>query len=419
MTRSLLGAPPCREGHCTHEPTPWRTLRAMVVGANVAVLLIVSGCESKAPNSPAEAVAVAGDLVEVPPSVQQRLGIEIVVAREMEVEEPVIAPAIVAFDERRVARLGSPVEGRVRQVLVEVGDRVYGGQTLAWLYSTSWESLTARLRTASAEERSAAAEFAFAAQQKARARRLFAAKAAARLDVERAQLEFVVARNKLRVARAELARCKRELLALGGDSATGIHPEGLPIRSPFFGTVVERSASPGQGVVPGSPLFVLAQLDRLWLLAEVDERWLSRLRPGLNVRFRVSAYPDETFVATIEQVGDVLDPKTRRVKVRCTTENTAGKLKAEMFAQLEIPDPVQRPVLTIPESALQQLDGQPVVFILVGENRFRPQNVEVGRTGEGWVEVKRGLRHGEQIVGRGSFLLKSTLILRAQPAHED
>ncbi|GBD26148.1 Cobalt-zinc-cadmium resistance protein CzcB [bacterium HR30] len=418
MTSSPRQAPLTLPDRYRRRTAAWQRLRAFLFAVGFGAAMATAACTREAPDSNSAAVAVAEDTVEVPPSVQERLGLEIVVARETEVEAPVIAPAVVGFDERRVARLGSPVEGRVREVLVEVGERVRAGQVLAWLYSPDWEGIVARLRTAWAEERSAMAEWKFATQQVGRARRLFAAKAAARQEVERAQLDAVLARNKLRAARAELARSKRELLALGG-GLRSFQPVGLPIRSPLSGTVVERSASPGQGLVPGSPLFVVAQLDRVWLLAEVDERWLNRVAPGLTVRFRVSAYPDETFVATIEQVGDMLDPKTRRVKVRCTADNAQGKLKPEMFAQLEIPEPMRRTILTVPESALQQLDGQPVVFVPVGENQFRRQNVEVGDTGEGWVEVKRGLRNGDRIVGRGSFLLKSTLVLRTQPVHED
>lgn len=404
---------------CLRPVTLWRRFRGSIVALAFALLATSGACTREDASPAAQAIAIAEDIVEVPLPIQERLGIEVVLAQEAEVEDAVVAPALVTFDERRVARLGSPVEGKVREVLVEVGDRVTTGQVLAWLYSANWENVLARLRTSSAEERSAVAEFAFAIQQQARARRLFAAKAAARQEVERAQVDTILARNKLRAARAELAKSKRELLALGGNWLGPLEASGLPVRSPLAGTVVERSISPAQGIVPGSPLFVVAQLDRVWLLAELDERWLHRVAPGATVRFRVSAYPQETFTATIEQVGDVLDPKTRRVKIRCTADNPGGKLKAEMFAQVEIPAPARQSILTVPDSALQQLDGQTVVFVPVGEHRFRRQNVQVGRTGEGWVEIKNGLRHGDRVVGRGSFLLKSTLALRVHPAPED
>ncbi|MCX8072523.1 MAG: efflux RND transporter periplasmic adaptor subunit [Candidatus Binatia bacterium] len=363
-------------------------------------------------------VAIAGDTVEVPTAIQERLGFEIVVARHTEVSESITAPAVVAFDERKTARLGSPVEGRVRDVLALVGDRVTEGQILAWLYSPNWEATVAQLRTASASERSASAELQFALQQHARARRLFAAKAAALQELERARLDVVIARNKVRAARAELSRARRDWLALGGGKANDVHPSGLPLRSPIHGTVVERPASPGQGIVPGSPLFTVAQLDTLWLLAEVDERWLNKLTSGTWVRFKVSAYPNETFTATIEYISDVLDPKTRRVKVRCTVDNRDGKLKPEMFAELEISEPHAQALLVIPQSAVQQLDGRSVVFVPIAESKFQQRPVEIGRVGDGWVEVKSGLRHGDRVVARGSFLLKSTLVLRAHPSED-
>lgn len=87
-----------------------------------------------------------------------------------------------------------------------------------------------------------------------------------------------------------------------------------------------------------------------------------------------------------------------------------------MFASLIVPDPTPARVLTVPAAAVQELDGSAVVFVPAGEDRSRRQVVEVGRRGDGWVEIRSGLQPSQRIVGQGSFLLKSTLVLRVQPA---
>lgn len=304
-----------------HHANWWQWLLAIA-----ALALPALGCQGRT-EPPGSPIHVAdGDTVHVDPAVQQRLGLEIVVAQEADITEPLIAPAVLQLDERHTARVGSPVEGRVREVGVQVGDRVSTGQVLAWIYSPAWEDVRARLQTAVATERSARAELDFAQQQVARTQRLWAAKAAARQEVVRARLDLVVARNKLGAARVEVARPRRELQQLAGEVAPPVTTLGLPLRTPIAGTVLEPQASPGQAVVPGTLLFTVADLERLWLLAEVDERALGRLQPGAAVEFSVVAYPNERFPAAMDYIGDQLDPKTRRVKVRCNVDNAAGRL---------------------------------------------------------------------------------------------
>ena len=384
----------------------------------VLVSLFVASCRTEPEAASSGPVAADQDTVELDQATRDHLGIEVVVARESVVGEPVIAPAVVELDPRRVGRVGAPVEGRIREVLVQVGDRVAAGQTLAWLYSSAWEDALARARTAAAAERSARAERDYAEQQLARSLRLWAAQAAGRQEVDRARLEVVVARNKLRAARTELARARREVRQLSGDATIPVEPRGLPLRAPIVGTVLEREASPGQAVVPGTHLFTVAQLDRLWLVAEVDEIALGKLQAGMEVEFRVNAYPGERFSAVIDYIGDVLDPKTRRVKVRCDVENSSGRLRAGMFASLFVPIREPERLLTVPDTAVQELDSATVVFVPTAENRFQRRTVQVGRRGDGWVEIRSGLRPGDQVVGRGSFLLKSAIVLRAQPAED-
>jgi len=127
----------------------------------------------------------------------------------------------------------------------------------------------------------------------------------------------------------------------------------------------------------------------------------------------VEEYPDETFRATIGYVGDVVDPQTRTTKVRVEIPNPQRKLKPGMFATVRLrvqaaPRPVS--VFAIPSSAIQQVDGQPVVFVKKDSTTFERQKVKLGVTMGDLVEVAEGLKGDEEVVTAGSFALKSELL---------
>jgi multidrug efflux pump subunit AcrA (membrane-fusion protein) len=135
----------------------------------------------------------------------------------------------------------------------------------------------------------------------------------------------------------------------------------------------------------------------------------------MPVEIHVAAYPDEPFGGSIIFVGDTLDPKTRRVSVRCTVPNADGRLKPQMYAALLLEEGAQRTVLGVPKAAVQELDGKSVVFVTDGGGTFRRRDVALGRTVDEVVEIVSGLRPGEQIAVSGSFVLKSQLLQASAP----
>jgi len=125
---------------------------------------------------------------------------------------------------------------------------------------------------------------------------------------------------------------------------------------------------------------------------------------------RVSSYPQETFAGKITYVADTIEPKTRTARVRCLVGNERGLLKLEMFATVEIPVGQTNPILTVPSSSIQQIDGRPVVFVRNSEAEFQKREVQTGVESQGYIEIRSGLKQGELVVSRGSFILKTAFL---------
>jgi cobalt-zinc-cadmium efflux system membrane fusion protein len=127
---------------------------------------------------------------------------------------------------------------------------------------------------------------------------------------------------------------------------------------------------------------------------------------GVSVR----AYPGKTFPARVTYIGDSLDPETRTIEVRCELNNPSRQLKTEMFATLIIHAGGGKEAIVAPLSALQNVDGEEILFVPEGENSFRARRVQVGRQSDSVIEIVSGLQPGEKVVVAGAFHLKSEML---------
>jgi len=183
----------------------------------------------------------------------------------------------------------------------------------------------------------------------------------------------------------------------------------LAVRAPFAGTVIEANVLAGDHVELGANLFRLADPSVLWASLHIREEDMASLQAGAGAELRTQAYPGEIFRGRLLLIGDVLDEKTRTVNGRVEVANPAGRLKAGMFVEAALEGSAVRTALAVPESAVQDDDGRPIVFVLTGERRFARREIETGeRLGE-LVEVLHGLAAGETVATSGSFLLKSEM----------
>jgi cobalt-zinc-cadmium efflux system membrane fusion protein len=325
---------------------------------------------------------------------------------EQDVDDTILTSGKVTFDDLKVAHVYSPVTGRVMRIDAKLGERVKKGQTLAVIQSPD-------IGQASSDVGKADADLVAAQHDFARKKELFEAHAASRADFEAAE-------DNLKKAKAEKERAMQKafLLRAGGgvDSVT----QGYALTAPIEGEVIARNLSPGievqgqYGSGQAVELFTVGELDRVWVIADLYEMDIARVKVGTKVVVTVVAYPGKVFEGIVDWVSGMLDPQTRTAKVRCTFDNAERSLKPEMYATVKI-SVDQKRALAIPRSAVLRLGDQTIVFVQTGQSpdgRVMFERVPVGvDEGEGstWLQVGHGLEKGQTIVTGGAILLSSML----------
>jgi len=182
------------------------------------------------------------------------------------------------------------------------------------------------------------------------------------------------------------------------------------LRAPLSGVITSFHAVEGELVEPSTELLTITDVASLWVLADVFEKDLAYVHPGKQVQVQVSSYPGRVFHGKITYVADAIDPQTRTAKARCVVQNTDGLLKLEMFATVVIPVHDTAPLLAVPDSAIQQIDGKPVVFARITESEFQKREVQTGIASGGYTEIRAGLQEGEMVATRGSFVVKTEFL---------
>jgi membrane fusion protein, heavy metal efflux system len=376
--------------------------------------IAAAGCHPRVPENPP--APTAAEFVVLDDAAQRQAGIAVAPVQMVLRARQTEAPGVLALDESRTARIGSVAEGIVLNTFAGVGDRVRAHQVLATIHGPVVHETWAGYRKAIAERRHLDKELAFAVAAHERARRLYAEKAVALQEVQRAEANRVAAEEALDMARTEVRRSEEELEHLGitnSDDPTGESGEQIPVKTPTPGVVLERLVTPGTAVTPATPLYVVSDLSTLWALVEIDESLLSYIRVRQPMQVRVAAYPNDVFAGVVALVGDTVNPKTHRVTVRCAMKNGDGRLKPQMYATAVIRETEGRQTVAVPADAIQTIDGRPTIFVAEPQGRFRPRALEIGSAIDGLVDVRSGVRAGERIVVTGAFILKSELLKSA------
>jgi membrane fusion protein, copper/silver efflux system len=194
----------------------------------------------------------------------------------------------------------------------------------------------------------------------------------------------------------------------------GAFARTLTLRSPADGLVMEKAAVEGMRFAAGDPLYRLADLSTVWLIADVFEQDLAAVRKGQGAKVTVRAYPGDGFAGKVAFVYPSVDPRTRTAKVRVEVPNPDGRLKTDMYGEVEIATPAAAgPVLAVPDAAVLDSGARQVVLVDRGEGRFEPREVALGASADGYREVRSGLADGEPVVVGANFLIDAEANLRA------
>lgn len=294
-------------------------------------------------------------------------------------------------NEDAYAEIGTAIAARVLRVLAGFGDGVTAGQALVELESPDVGRARAAVETAKAR-------LELARRTVERRRPLAGLGIVPRRELQAAEAELVA-------ARAEHGAAQQALASLGAH-----HGDGARFRlvAPIAGTVIDRTALPGRLVDSERPLFVVADLRRLWLVVHASERDAVRVRPGTAARATFPALPGETFSGTVLRVGSRVDPASRTIDVRIEVDNPAGVLRPGMSGAALVPlGSGEESVVAVPAAAVQRVGESWSVFLPRDETTFEIRPVGRGRDLGGAVEILSGLRAGETVVVEGAFLLRA------------
>jgi len=320
----------------------------------------------------------------------------------------------IAIDDNRTWRLGVRTMGSVTKVYAGLGDRVQKGQILARYHADEVRDSRALFRAAVSEKDRAVSAAAQAQRNVDRAKRLLELKAGSVQQIELAQQELLNAQAAIKKAAIEVDRT-RDLLeddlkvpADPSPNRTDETEDEVPIIAPADGFILEKNVTPGRTVQPESITFVIGDLSTIWMLASVHQEDLSKLKIGQSASILIGDHG--RIPGKVANLGQQFDPATRMMQVRIELSNPNGVLRPQMLADAEIPIGKGKAVLTIPSDALQQVDGQDVVFVNIAPGRFTVRPVKTGETLDGRTPILEGIQAGDQVAVRGSFVLKSQLL---------
>jgi cobalt-zinc-cadmium efflux system membrane fusion protein len=375
--------------------TPTRPV-SLLLAALSALLVACGGAGKGAPVPPTP----PGEAWLTPEQVKEKL--VLAPAIEHDIGATIPTTGRVTFDDLRVTHVFSPVTGRISHLSAQPGQRVKRGAPLAVIQSPDVGSAFSDLAKAQAEIVAAQHDF-------RRKKDLFDAHAGSQADLEAAE-------DNLGKAKAEIERAKQKALLLSRGSVNRVTQEFV-LQSPIDGEVIARNANPGvevQGQYSGGAaveLFTIGELDRVWILADVFEMDLARVKKDATVTVKVIAYPDRVFTGKVEYVASALDASSRTAKVRCSLANPDRELKPEMYATVSISSGGQH-TLAVPRAALLRLGEGMNVFVQkgtapTGQIIFERVPVAINEDLEDndFVPVTHGLKIGQTVVIKGAIEL--------------
>jgi Cu(I)/Ag(I) efflux system membrane fusion protein len=328
--------------------------------------------------------------VEIPPDKQQLIGVRTVTVAPRQIGKVIRTTGRVEYDERKFATVNMKFEGWIEKLIVDyTGKQVKKGDPLAEVYSpellaTQQEFLnTVRWAKSMGEAKDGAVGS------------MLARDADTIIDAARQRLRYWDISDEQIKAIEETGKTLRT----------------VTLHSPVDGTVVQKNAIQGMRVMPGDKLFDIADLSTVWITADLYEQELPLIAAGETALISLSTLPGKELSAKLEFVYPTLTGDARTVKVRMTVPNPGGRLKPQMFANVDIKVGMGKR-LAVPDDAVLDTGTRQIVYVDKGDGYFEPREVKLGLHAEGYREVLSGLRSGEKVALSATFLIDSEAQLK-------
>ena len=337
------------------------------------------------------AVGQVTGTVEIDPVVVQNIGVRTAVAERRVLTRTIKTVGRVAFDEERMARLHPKVDGWIEEIRIDkTGQHVEADDILLSFYSPKLVS----------------------AQQEY----LLALENEAALD----ESPF----EQIRSGASGLTQSARERLDLFDVPAHQIHEleesriikKYIHIHAPWAGTVLRIGARAGQFVTPSTELYMMVDLDQVWVYADVYDYELPWVRDGDEVEMTLTSAPSKTFRGTLDYIYPYAEAKTRTTKVRLVFDNADRLLRPDMFTEVTIFADPQENSIVIPSEAVVRSGSRTQAFVVRSPGKFEPRIIQTGIESRGFVTVIEGVSEGEEVVTSAQFLVDSESKLREATA---
>jgi RND family efflux transporter MFP subunit len=311
-------------------------------------------------------------------------------------------PGTVQPNAYRTTVVTSVTGGRITRASAELGQRVRRGQTLAEIYSPELAEAQTRFVASRAELEAHEREL-------RRTEKLVELGSASRQELERIHAEHTAALTMVQSHRSRLTllgMSDAQLAKLAsGTSVTAT----VSVPSPLDGVVTMRVANVGMNVDPSAPLFTVADLSTVWIVADVNERDLSRVQVGSPVTITTAAQPTLKREGKVSYIDPQIKVETRTAQIRVEIPNPGGQLRLGMFVDLEADERGTRSGVAVPRAAVQVVGDRSVVYVAnpAQPGQFTERVVETGGAVGEMVELRSGVTSGEVIVTEGSFAVRA------------
>lgn len=366
---------------------------------------ILAGCSKDEPSKTEESTNVLQVVTLSHESIKE-IGLQSETVSSKPFIETITVSAKVVADQDNEALVGSMLKGRVHSMLSKVGDFVKAGQILMYVEGLEIGVIKSNYMKAKAQLDFNKADF-------ERHKTLFEQNVGSKQSFYEAQAEYekAVAEFKAEDKKIHSIGLTDEEVINNKNNYADEHTSGtLPVRSPISGIVVERNVVIGQFVDEATNAFKIINTSSVWIDGQIYEKDISKVIQKTGATFMTGSYHNEKFSGKIIYIGQVIDTQTRTITVRADFNNTNGKLKPQMFGELQIPVGENSNAILIPAESVIKIDNINYVFVQKNDSTFEKRSVIVGSSKDELLEIKNGIKENEKVVVKGAFYLKSELL---------
>ncbi|HEX8948163.1 MAG TPA: efflux RND transporter periplasmic adaptor subunit [Dissulfurispiraceae bacterium] len=341
--------------------------------------------QKPAPEAQPEAAQEEAPTVEIPPDKQQLIGVKTTAAAVMPLRRVIRTVGRIEYDEKKLATVNTKFEGWIERLYVDyTGRYVKRGERLAEIYSpelyaTQQEYLNVLKWAKQGKE-----------IKEERISKMLSGDASSILEAAKQRLRL------WDISEAQIRKIEE----------TGKPVKTMTLYSPVSGYVLQKTVVQGMRVMPGEKLFDIADLSTVWIISDIYEYELPLVRQGQTATISLSYFPGKEWTSRIDYVYPTLAGETRTAKARFTISNPGGQLKPQMFTNVEVKINLGNRLL-VPSDAVINTGTRQIAYVDKGEGYFEPREVTTGLTGDGVVEIVKGLKAGEKVASSANFLIDS------------